>query len=79
MRSKRWVLGLGAVALGVALAGCAPVYDKPGVADDQRRRDEAACMRVSVERIPGGLMGDHHFSAERIDRACMERRGYRLK
>lgn len=79
MRTVQLARALSVVVLAASVVGCTAVYVKPGVTDDQRRRDEVACTRASIERIPGGLMGDVHFSVERVDRACMERRGYSLK
>jgi hypothetical protein len=71
--------GFAIAALVALTAGCTTAYHKAGVSDAQRRRDEAACTHRSVDRIPGGLMGDRYFVVERVDRACMERRGYRLQ
>ncbi len=82
MKRSRLGLRVGIAILAAGLVGCAGVegtHDKPGVSDAQRQQDRAACMRSAVERIPGGPTGDIHFTVERVDPACMEAKGYRLK
>lgn len=70
------------VSLGL-LAGCATqplVYNKPGVTEAQRKRDENECLRAAVG---GDQSGQVLFGVYRLDRAayarCMEVRGYALQ
>ena len=89
LRSKRHVRAeaslrstLGVVALALfAVGGCAknaapPLYFKPGVEADVRKRDEVECTQASFVNRPGPATG---VSVER-DRgaydACMKGRGY---
>jgi hypothetical protein len=66
----------------VVCAACATteqprmVYDKPGVSDADRKRDEAQCTTASVATPPA----DVGLGMMRIDRAafdaCMKGKGY---
>jgi hypothetical protein len=63
------------------LGGCAAgvehwVFDKPGVADADLKRDRSECFAASVETVKlGGL-----FRLDReAYRSCMEQRGYTLR
>ncbi len=64
----------------VLLAGCASkrlAFEKPGVTVEERRRDEAECLRVSADDSGRAQI----LAAYRIDRDayadCMTARGYR--
>ena len=67
----------------VGLAGCAlnaapPMYFKPGVEADVRKRDEVECTQASFVNRPGPVTG---VSVERDRSAydtCMKARGYQL-
>lgn len=65
----------------VVLCACAPqmpriVYEKPGVADADRKQDQAKCTTSSV----GSSRADATFGAVRFDRdvydICMKAKGY---
>ena len=64
------------------VAGCGTsraAYEKPGVAEVDRKRDEAECAKASI----GGVGARRGFELYRIDREayrqCMEGRGYTLR
>jgi len=71
-----------AVLTVVLLGGCASargktVYDKPGVSDEQKKADEAACTRGALDTA--GPRGAVYLAVDRdaVD-ACMQARGYRV-
>ena len=77
----RQVLG---IMLGATLvaAGCASyrvTYDKAGISDIDRRRDEGECLRMAVASNDRGfLLLPFETDREVYDR-CMQQRGYTLR
>ncbi len=76
-------LAIGLRMLGITglLVGCASslsVYEKPGVAEADLRRDRAACLRTAASDSEA-----FRFSGPTIDREafarCMEAKGYTLR
>ena len=79
MRSITMAMPLVLVAMLALLAGCAVkkiAFEKPGVAQADRQRDEGACLREAI----GTDEGDGILLPYQIDRdaftKCMEARGY---
>lgn len=75
--SGRWMVGF--LAATVLLSGCASqtvAYSKPGVTDDQRKRDATECVVASI----GHAGREHVLVPVTIDREavkqCLESRGY---
>jgi hypothetical protein len=75
--SGRWV-GM-FLAAAVLLSGCATqrvAYSKPGVTDDQRKRDTTECVQAAI----GHTGREHVLVPVTIDREavkqCLESRGY---
>jgi hypothetical protein len=76
---KAAVILVGSLLVLGACASSAPpriIYDKPGVSDADRKRDETQCTTASV----GTSRPDVSLGMIRIDReafeACMKARGY---
>jgi hypothetical protein len=75
---KATVILVGSLVVFGACASAPPrtVYDKPGVSDADRKRDEAQCTTASV----GTPRPDVSLGMIRVDReafdACMKARGY---
>ena len=76
---KTAAMVVGSLIVFGACASSAPpriLYDKPGVSDADRKRDEAQCTSASV----GTSRPDVSLGVIRIDRdafdACMKARGY---
>lgn len=70
---RRCLLSLGALALA-ACGGPLYLWDKPGVTDEQRGRNQAACVRKAASGYyaPGPLWNQDVYEA------CMRQPGYRL-
>ena len=64
------------------LAGCATqriAWDKPGVTQTERQRDENACLRAALGADGGGqLLAPYCIDRETYTR-CMEGRGYTVR
>ncbi|MFQ5960909.1 MAG: hypothetical protein ACE5MG_05905 [Candidatus Methylomirabilales bacterium] len=79
----QWRATLLVVLLGV-VAACGPtvryVYNKPGVSEEQRKRDESDCNRQAMVTVSGGYYGQ---PSQRVDRSrfnrCMANRGYKIQ
>jgi hypothetical protein len=67
------------LAITMIVAGCATsrvTYDKPGLGDPDRRRDEAECLRMAVGgEDPRFLLLPITVDRDAYER-CMQRRGY---
>jgi len=79
---KAAVILVGSLVMLGACASSAPprlVYDKPGVSDADRKRDERECTTASV----GTPRPDVSLGVIRIDRdavdSCMKARGYTVR
>jgi len=71
------------VAAAMLLAGCATgriAWDKAGVAQAERERDENACIRTAITADSGGgqLLAPYCIDREIYTR-CMESRGYTVR
>jgi hypothetical protein len=70
---------LGAAAL---LAGCATgriAWDKPGVTQTERERDESACLRAAIGTDGGGQLLAPYCIDREVYTQCMETRGYTVR
>lgn len=73
------ILLLGAAAL---LAGCATgriAWDKPGVAQAERERDENACFRAAIGTDGRGQLLAPYCVDREVYTRCMEARGYTVR
>jgi len=70
------------IVTATVVGGCASipdpmVYDKPGVSEEQKRADEAACTLAALDSA-----GQHGAAILYVDRDtvtdCMRARGYRV-
>jgi hypothetical protein len=71
------------VAVAMFLAGCATgriAWEKTGVAQAERERDENACLRSAITADSGGgqLLAPYCIDREVYTR-CMESRGYTVR
>jgi uncharacterized lipoprotein YajG len=71
------------VAAAMFLAGCATgriAWEKAGVAQADRERDENACLRTAITADSGGaqLLAPYCIDREVYTR-CMESRGYTVR
>jgi hypothetical protein len=71
------------LALLVVVAGCGPgvryAYEKSGVSEDQRQRDESECRRQATVTVVGSYGTSHQaFDQGRLNR-CMADRGYAVR
>lgn len=71
------------VAAAMLLAGCATgriAWEKAGVAQAERERDENACLRSAITADSGGgqLLAPYCIDREVYTR-CMESRGYTVR
>ena len=77
MRNER-ILGI-TLAMTMIVGGCATsrgTYDKPGLGDTERRRDEAECLRAAVGSEDFRfLLLPITIDREAYER-CMQQRGY---
>jgi uncharacterized lipoprotein YajG len=66
-----------AVVGGCASASSTAIYEKPGVAEEQKRVDQAACARAAIDNAD--QRGAAYLAVDRdvVDR-CMVARGYRV-
>jgi hypothetical protein len=70
---------VGAVAL---LAGCTTgriAWDKPGVSQAERERDENACLRAAIGTRSGGELLAPYCIDRDVYTRCMETRGYTVR
>ena len=70
---------VGAVAL---LAGCATgriAWDKPGVSQAERERDENACLRAAIGTHSGGELLAPYCIDRDVYTRCMETRRYTVR
>jgi hypothetical protein len=70
---------LGAAAL---LAGCATgriAWDKAGVTQAERERDESACLRAAIGTDGGGQLLAPYCIDREVYTRCMETRGYTVR
>ena len=70
--------------LGVAvfLGGCATgriAWDKPGVAQAERERDESACLRAAIGTDGRGQLLAPYCIDREVYTRCMETRGYTVR
>jgi hypothetical protein len=69
--------------LGAALlAGCATeriAWDKPGVTQAERERDENACLRAAIGTDGGGQLLVPYCIDREVYTRCMETRGYTVR
>ncbi len=77
------VTSLMLVAAAISLAGCATgriAWEKAGVAQAERERDENACLRSAITADSGGgqLLAPYCIDREVYTR-CMESRGYTVR
>ena len=65
----------------ILLAGCATgriTWDKSGVTQAERERDENACLRAAIDSNGGGLLLPYCIDRE-VYTQCMEKRGYTVR
>lgn len=70
---------LGAAAL---LGGCATgriAWDKPGVTQVERERDENACLRAAIGTDGGGQLLSPYTIDREVYTRCLETRGYAVR
>ncbi len=78
-----WPRATVGLALLVVVAGCGPgvryAYEKSGVSEEQRQRDESECRRQATVTV-GGRYGASHQALDqgRLNR-CMADRGYTVR
>ncbi len=83
MRHARWAAMRVTIALlgaAVLLAGCATgriAWDKPGVSQAERERDENTCLRAAIG-ADGALLVPYCIDRE-VYTQCMETRGYTVR
>ena len=68
-----------ALAATTMLAGCAAgriTWEKPGVAQGERERDENACLRAAITAEGGGQLLSPFCIDREVYTRCMEGRGY---
>jgi len=84
MDHARWVAMRVTVALlgaAILLTGCATgriAWDKPGLTQAERERDENACLRAAIGTDADGLLVPYCIDRE-IYTQCMEARGYTVR
>lgn len=64
------------------LAGCASgriSWEKPGVAQGERERDENACLRAAITADGGGQLLAPYCIDREVYSRCMEARGYTVR
>ncbi|HUM16336.1 MAG TPA: hypothetical protein VL086_11655 [Candidatus Nitrosotalea sp.] len=81
---KRTATGLTIGLLGAAtlLAGCATghiAWDKPGVTQAEKERDENTCLRAAIGADGGGTLLAPFCIDREIYTRCMETRGYAVR
>jgi hypothetical protein len=67
------------LAATTMLAGCATgriTWEKPGVAQGERERDENACLRAAITAEGGGQLLSPFCIDREVYTRCMEGRGY---
>jgi hypothetical protein len=79
----RYARGIGRAVVVLAattmLAGCATgriTWEKPGVAQGERERDENACLRAAITAEGGGQLLSPFCIDREVYTRCMEGRGY---
>jgi hypothetical protein len=85
MGDARWAAMRVAIALlgaVVLLAGCATgriAWDKPGVTQAERERDENACLRAAIGSDGRGALLVPYCIDREVYTQCMEARGYTVQ
>jgi hypothetical protein len=81
---RRTAVSVTAALLGVAalLGGCATgriAWDKPGVSQTERERDENTCLRTAIGTDGGGQLLVPYCIDREVYTRCMETRGYTVR
>lgn len=81
---RRTAMSVTIALLGVAalLGGCATAriaWDKPGVTQAERERDENACFRAAIGTDGGGQLLAPYCIDREVYTRCMETRGYTVR
>jgi len=71
---------LAAVLVAALLGGCVTprgktVYEKPGVTDEQQKKDEAQCVQAALDTAGARAATPLAVDRDAVDR-CMRERGY---
>lgn len=82
----RYARGIGRAVVALAattmLVGCAAgriSWEKPGVAQGERERDEDACLRAAITAEGGGQLLSPYCIDREVYTRCMEGRGYTVR
>ncbi len=83
IRPLMWPQAIVGLLLMVAAIGCGLgvryVYEKPGVSDEQRQRDESECREPATVTVAGSYGSSRQtFDQSRFNR-CMADRGYAVR
>ena len=85
MGHARWAavrLTMALLGAAVLLAGCATgriAWDKSGVSQAERERDENACLRAAIGGDGGGALLVPYCIDREVYTKCMETRGYTVR
>ena len=71
---------IAAVTVAALLGGCATatgkmVYMKPGIGEEQKKKDEAECIQASIDTAGPRAAAFIAVDRDTVDR-CMRQRGY---
>jgi hypothetical protein len=82
MSDLKWSTLLGTAMIATMLTGCATgriAWDKPGVTQAERERDENACLRAAIDSDGRAqLLAPYCIDRDTYVR-CMEGRGYTVR
>ena len=82
VRQRAMGVTIALLGAGALLAGCATeriAWDKTGVTQAERERDENACLRAAIGKDGGGQLLAPFCLDRDVYTRCMQERGYTVR